>query len=46
MEFNFRYVLLTFLVNTSTGHKPNKIWADKGSESYNRSIKTWLKRII
>ena len=31
---------------TSTGHKPNKIWADKGSESYNRSIKTWLKRII
>ena len=24
-------------------HKPNKIWVDKGSESYNRSIKSWLQ---
>ena len=24
-------------------HKPNKIWADKGSEFYNRFLKKWLK---
>ena len=23
--------------------KPNKIWVDKGSEFYNRSIKSWLE---
>ena len=23
--------------------KPNKIWVDKGSEFYNRSMKSWLK---
>ena len=23
--------------------KPNKTWGDKGSEFYNRSIKSWLK---
>ena len=25
--------------------KPNKIWADKGSEFYNNSFKKWLKNI-
>ena len=25
----------------SKGHKPNKIWVDKGSEFYNRSMKSW-----
>ena len=24
--------------------KPNKIWLDKGSEVYNRSIKSWLEK--
>ena len=24
--------------------KPNKIWVDKGSEFYNRSMKSWLER--
>ena len=24
--------------------KPNKIWADKGSEFYNRLIKPWLEK--
>ena len=24
-------------------HKPNEIWADKGSEFYNRSMKSWLQ---
>ena len=24
-------------------HKPNKIWVDKGSEFYNRSMKSWLE---
>ena len=23
--------------------KPNKIWVDKGSDSYNRSMKSWLE---
>ena len=23
--------------------KPNKIWRDKGSEFYNRSVKSWLQ---
>ena len=27
----------------SEGHKPNKIWVDKGSEFYNSSFKKWLK---
>ena len=25
------------------GHKPNKIWVEKGSEFYNNSFKKWLK---
>ena len=24
--------------------KPSKIWIDKGSEFYNRSIKSWLEK--
>ena len=24
--------------------KPNKIWVDNGSEFYNRSMKSWLKK--
>ena len=27
----------------SSKRKPDKIWVDKGSESYNRSMKSWLK---
>ena len=26
-----------------SGHKPNKIWVDKGSEFYNNSFEKWLK---
>ena len=26
--------------------KPNKIWADKGSEFYNRSMKRWLEKDV
>ena len=26
--------------------KPYKIWVDKGSEFYNRSTKSWLKKMI
>ena len=26
-----------------SGHKTNKIWVDKGSEFYNRSMKSWLQ---
>ena len=27
-----------------SNHKPNKIWADKGSEFYNISMKSWLEK--
>ena len=27
-----------------SNRKPNKIWVDKGSESYNRSVKLWLEK--
>ena len=26
--------------------KPNKMWVDKGSEFYNRSIKLWLEKMV
>ena len=26
-------------------HKPNKIWVEKGSKFYNRSMKSWLEKI-
>ena len=26
-----------------SGHKPNKIWVDKSSEFYNRSMNSWLE---
>ena len=26
-----------------SGHKPNKIWLDKGSQFYHRSMKSWLE---
>ena len=26
-----------------SNRKPNKIWVDKGSEFYNRSMKSWLQ---
>ena len=29
-----------------SNHKPNKIWVDKGSEFYNRSMKSWFKKMI
>ena len=29
-----------------SNRKPNKIWVDKGSEFYNRSMKSWLKKMI
>ena len=29
-------------VTKSEGRKPNKIWIEKGSEFYNRLMKSWL----
>ena len=29
----------------SKGSKPNKIWVDKGSKFYNRSMKLWLLKM-
>ena len=28
-----------------SNREPNKIWVNKGSEFYNRSIKSWLKKM-
>ena len=30
----------------ASGSKPKKIWLDKDSEFYNRSMKSWLKDMI
>ena len=27
-------------------HKPNKIWTDKGSEFYSRSMKSWIEKML
>ena len=27
-----------------SNHKPNKVWVAKGSEFYNKSIKSWLEK--
>ena len=27
-----------------SNRKPNKIWVDKGSEFYNRSMKSWIEK--
>ena len=29
-----------------SNRKPNKIWVDKSSEFYNRSMKSWLKKML
>ena len=31
------------IVLDDSKRKPNKIWVDKGSEFYNRSMKSWLR---
>ena len=33
-------------VTKSKGCKPNKIWVDKGSKFYNRSMKSWLEKNV
>ena len=33
-------------ISDESNHKPNKIWVDKGREFYNRSIKSWLEKMI
>ena len=29
-----------------SNRKPNKIWADKCSKFYNRSVKSWLEKVL
>ena len=38
ISHNFQKVL------DESNRKPNKIWVDKGSELYNKSIKLWLEK--
>ena len=35
---------MNLIVTLSKGHKPNKIWVDKGSEFYIRSMKSWPEK--
>ena len=32
------------IIFKKSNRKPNKIWVDKGSEFYNRSMKLWLEK--
>ena len=32
-------------ISDESNRKPNKLWVDKGSEFYNRRIKSWLEKI-
>ena len=36
-------MIINVFQKVESGCKPNKIWLDKGSESYNKSVKWWLK---
>ena len=38
----YNYYCFSKILNESNC-KPNKIWVDKGSEFYNRSMKSWLQ---
>ena len=31
-------------LSDESNRKPNKIWANNGSDFYNRSIKSWLEK--
>ena len=31
-------------ISKESNSKPNKIWVDKGSEFYSRSMKSWLEK--
>ena len=45
---NKKCIIITYAfqnVFNESGCKPNKIWVDKGSKFYNRSIKSWLQDI-
>ena len=36
----------TFQILDESNHEPNKIWVDKGSKFYNRSMKLWLEKLL
>ena len=40
---NCNYQCLSKILDESN-RKPNRIWVDKGSEFYNRSMKLWLEK--
>ena len=33
-------------ISDDSKRKPRKIWVDKGSEFFNRSMKSWLKKMM
>ena len=33
-------------ISDESNSKPNRIWLDKGSEFYNRSMKSWLEKNV
>ena len=47
MGYSFEGITITNVLQKilkESNHKPNKIWVDKGSEFYNKSIKSWLEK--
>ena len=50
MGYSLKYKKGTTITNAfqkildESNRKPNKIWIDKGSEFYNRSMKSWLEK--
>ena len=50
MGYSLKYKKGTTITNAfqkildESNRKPNKIWMDKGSEFYNRSMKSWLEK--
>ena len=42
-DIAIHFLLWLLIFSDESNRKPNKIWADKGSELYNRPIKSWLQ---
>ena len=42
-QYIIQYVSFPKKFLDESHNKPNKMWVDKGSEVYNRSMKSWLQ---
>ena len=44
MRYSFKFPFSFQKTLNESNRKPNKIWVDKGSEFYMRSLKSWLEK--